>query len=97
MDCQELIDLFNKVGGILHCDYDKKKIVVKNTNLECDIKPSNYNIISRTLYEFGFSPYEVSHIKKAMKHDEICKSNIKLVNSYLNNDESGFEIKFLSK
>lgn len=34
MNCVELIELFNKVGGVLMCNYDKEKVWVDNTNLK---------------------------------------------------------------
>jgi hypothetical protein len=40
MDCKELIELYNKVGGILTCDYDKYIVKVDKTNLKCDIVKS---------------------------------------------------------
>ena len=27
MNCKEFIELFNKVGGVLYCDYNKNKLV----------------------------------------------------------------------
>lgn len=41
MDCTELIDLFNKVVGVLTYDYNKNKAYVANTNLKCNIKPKD--------------------------------------------------------
>jgi hypothetical protein len=96
MDCQELITLFNKVGGILVCDYSKNEMIVKNTNLKCNIKPTDYGLIEYTASSYAFSPYELNHIKNNMSSDEIKKSTIKYKNKYLNNDEIGFEIKFLN-
>lgn len=96
MDCQKLITLFNQVGGILVCDYSKNEIIVKNTNLRCDIKPMDYDLIQYTASIYALSPYELNHIvNNNMDHDEIAKLAIKSKNRYLNSNEIGFEIKFL--
>ena len=97
MDCTELIDLFNKVGGILICDYNKNIVKVACTNLKCEIKSTDLGKLEHLLYEFGHSPYEQENLKnKNISNDEIIKSSIKLKNTYLDNDEFGFMIKYLN-
>lgn len=97
MDCAELIDLFNKVGGILTCDYNKNIVTVTNTNLKCNIKPKDYDKLTELAHDFAFSPYQLEHLEnKSISNDELVKSNIKLVNPYLKNNEYGFQIRFLS-
>ncbi len=96
MNCEELISLFNKVGGILNCDYNKKQIIVKNTNLKCDIQPKDYKKLELLSYEYAFSPYEIIHLKNnKMTMEECVESNIKMFNIYMKNNEYGFEIKYL--
>ena len=92
MNCIELINLFEKVGGILKCDYRNKKMFVANTILECNIYPEHYERIQFLLFEFGGSPYEVKHIK-AKNKDEIDEY-IKQKNRFLSYDEIGFTINF---
>ena len=43
MNCKEFIELFNKIGGILYCDYNKNKAYVVNTNLKCNITSNDYD------------------------------------------------------
>jgi hypothetical protein len=45
MDCKELIELFNKVSGVLYCDYNKNKTYVVNTKLKCNITPNNFTYL----------------------------------------------------
>jgi hypothetical protein len=42
IDCSELMSLFNKVDGLLKCDYSKNIMTVANTNLKCKIYPKDY-------------------------------------------------------
>lgn len=95
MDCLELIEIFNKTGGNIICNYDTNKVKVLHTNLECNIKPKDYKMLEYTLFEYGNSPYNVTHIKgKFMNISDIANSNIKLKNIFLNNDEIGYDVKF---
>lgn len=94
MNCVELIELFNKIGGILYCDYNKNKVWVHNTNLECNIKTENYKNLEKLAHEFAFSPYELKHLTYNYINSKDI-SNIKLKNKYLSNNEYGFTIKYL--
>jgi hypothetical protein len=63
MDCSDLIQLFEKVGCVLTCDYDKEKAWVDNTNLKCYIKPKDYVKFEMLAHDFALSPYELKHLK----------------------------------
>ena len=89
-------NLFNKVGGILICDYDKNIVKVSGTNLKCDIKSSDYDKLTSLAHDFAFSPYELEHLKKNISSNELVKSSIKIKNRYLDNDEFGFKITYLN-
>lgn len=93
MDCSELIELYNKVGGILRCDYNKKTVNVLNTNMKCDIKPKDYPDLQGLQFAYSCG-YEVNHLKCDLKNP--ADKLIKKKNYYLNNDEYGFEIKYLN-
>ena len=96
MDCSELIELYNKVGGILTCDYDKKIVTVKNTNLKCDIKSSDYPKLLDLAVDFACSPYQFEHLEnKFMSKSKVFNLDIKSKNRYLKNNEYGFEITYL--
>jgi len=41
MNCETLINIFNHCGGILHCDYNTKQCVIKETKLKCNISCEN--------------------------------------------------------
>jgi hypothetical protein len=72
MDCKELIELYHKVGGILTCDYDKGLVKVENTNLKCNIKPTDYKNLEILSFDYGCSPYEVEYLKnKSMTSEHI--------------------------
>lgn len=95
MNCSELIDLYNKIGGTLICNYEDKKVKVLHTNLECEIKRNDYKPFERLLFNFGNSPYEVVHIKMLNNNlENIVNSTIKLENKFLKNDEIGYKIIF---
>lgn len=95
MDCSELIELYNKVGGTLICNYQNKKVIVLETILSCDIKPKDYKPLEELAHTFAFSPYELTHMKQSnYKIDDIINSNIKIMNRYLNNDEIGYKIVY---
>lgn len=96
MDCSELIDLFNKVDGVLICDYNKNIVFVEKTKLKCDIKSTDYHKLERLEYDFVFSPYDVDHLEnKSITNEQLISSDIKLKNYYMKNNEYGFKIKFL--
>ena len=99
MDCVELIELFNKVGGILTCDYNKNIAYVANTNLKCDIKPKDYEKFKSLAVEFAFSPYKLEHLKYALNDkntmNKIINSEIKNKNYYMSNDEYGYKITYI--
>lgn len=108
MDCEELINLFYKVGGVLTCDYVENKAYIANTNLKCKIKPKHYEKFTMLLFEFGCSPYEVEHLKyNSNKTTEHIKYNIdtlnrnklytKYKNHYLSNNEYGYKITYIDK
>ena len=90
MNCKEFIELFNKVGGILYCDYNKNKAYVVNTNLKCNITSNDYNDFTYLLNLYGCSPYKVEHLI-----DKNNLSNIKEKNRYLSNNEYGFKINYI--
>ena len=94
MNCSELMDLFDKtVGGVLVCNYKTNKMYVRNTNMKCDLKLSDYKKAEYLLHTYGMSPYEIENIKITDKN-EINNSNIKTMNCYLNNDDIGFVINY---
>ena len=96
MDCEELISLFNKVGGVLVCNYNKNIVTVKNTNLKCDILPKDFQKLEILTLEYILSPYDKRLLKNdKMTIEECISSTIKLKNKYLKNNEYGFEIKYL--
>lgn len=94
MDCKELIDSFNKVGGSLICDYEEKKVFVIGTNLNCKIQPKDYEDLRYLAHTYACSPYKLSHIK-TNNPDKIINSDIKSINYYLKNDEIGFRIDYV--
>lgn len=97
MDCGELIDLFDKIGGVLQCDYDKNIVKILNTNLKCDIKLSDYKKLELLSHKFALSPYNLEHLEynNTTQTNQIINSNIKFKNRYLKNNEYGFVITFL--
>lgn len=51
MDCREVVETFNKCGGIFYCDYVSNKCTVLGTNLKCSIKtPEDALAINRLLW-----------------------------------------------
>ena len=96
MNCTELIDLFHKVGGKLHCDYYKNIVKVDNTLLKCDIKSTDYKKLEYLTWTFANSPYSMEHlVNKNISNNDIINSNIQFKNRYLKNNEYGFEIIYL--
>lgn len=95
MDCSELMKLFNVVGGTLVCDYTKGNMNVEHTNLECNIKPKDYEGTVYLMHDFGMSPYNVKTIKETNK-EKINKSDIRNINRYLDNDEKGYIVRYLN-
>ena len=99
MNCDELIELFNKVGGDLTCNYDKGKVWVDKTNLKCDIKPKDYEKLVNLAHDFAFSPYKLEHLKYNLNDknalDKIIISDVKNKNHYMSNDEYGYKITFI--
>ncbi len=99
MHCKELIELFNKVGGSLICNYEEKKVIVIGTNLKCNIETKEDNKdLEYLAHSFACSPYKLTHIKIEQPEknlDKIINSRIILANSYLKNDEIGFRIDYI--
>jgi glutathione peroxidase-family protein len=96
MDCEELIKLFNKVGGVLTCDYNKNTVIVKNTNLKCNIKPRHYANLHHLHWEYCHSPYDITVLSNdKMTMEESIELRIRLSNTYLKGYEYGFEITYL--
>lgn len=104
MNCTELIELFNKVGGVLTCNYDKEKVWVDKTNLKCDIKQKDYEKLEILAHDFAFSPYKLEHLKYNLNDkntldkntlDKIVNTDIKNKNRYMSNDEYGYKITFI--
>lgn len=96
-DCKELIGLFEKVGGILICDYNNKIVKVNNTNLYCNIKSNDYKNLEKIYVDYVFSPYETEKLTNdKLSVDEISKSTIKFVNKFLNNNDYGYKITYLN-
>lgn len=98
MDCKELINIFNKVGGVLTCDYDKNKAFVEKTNITCDIKHNDYENFENLYRTFGYSPYSINDLKYDINDkntlDKIIKNDIQIKNKHLKNDNYGFKINF---
>ena len=52
MDCKDMIELFNKCGGLLYCDYVSNRCTVLHTNLKCSIKSNDDSLaIDRLLWQ----------------------------------------------
>jgi hypothetical protein len=92
-NCTEVISLFKKVGGRIICDYDKKTLVVENTNLSCEIKSEDWARIDSMMFDNGF--YSIENIKSNIvyKDDDFI---VKLHN-YQNYHSKGFIIDTLDK
>ena len=99
MNCSELIDLFEKVGGVLTCDYSKKTVIVENPNLKCNISPKDYPRLESMTFQWECGGgAAIRHLeKKPITHHELIHSDIKLQNKFLNNNEYGFTIDFSNK
>jgi len=41
VSCKELITMFNKIGGILQCQYDTKECKLLPKNISCTMKKEN--------------------------------------------------------
>ena len=100
MDCSELIQLFEKVGGVLTCDYDKEKAWVDNTNLKCYINPNDYVKFEHLAHDWALSrPYELEHMKYNLNDkntlDKIINTDIKKKNPHMSNHEYGYKITFM--
>jgi hypothetical protein len=70
-----------------------KKAFVKNTNLNCDLKTTDYKSFEKLSHDFIFSPYQINFLKTQNMTD-IIHSNIKEKNYLMFNNEYGFEILF---
>lgn len=44
MDCETMISIFNKCGGVMYCNYANKRCVVKGTNLKCTLSTNSDSI-----------------------------------------------------
>ena len=100
----ELINIFDKVGGVLTCDYDKNKALLEKTytncdiNINCDIKHNDYKEFESLYHLYGLGPIEIKDLtydknnKKTL--DKIIKNDIQIKNKYLTNDNYGFKIYF---
>jgi hypothetical protein len=99
MNCSELIDLYNKVGGVLTCNYRNKTISVDGTNLKCNINLTTDKTKIFELYNnFCYSPYDVEELTdNKMTISEITDFDIKIYNPYLKNNQYGFKITYLDK
>lgn len=99
MNCSELLDLFEKYGGILTCDYNKNTVTMKNTNLKCNISGQDYTRLELMTFEWSCGGgVAITHLeKKPITYDELIHSDIKLYNRFLNNNEYGFTIDFSNK
>jgi glutathione peroxidase-family protein len=99
MDCEELIELFEKkVGGVLNCDYNRGTIIVKNTKLECKIQTKDYSKLEKLMFDYSTCGDSLVNLKNDnMSMKECIVSQIKLSNYYLDNNEYGFEITRLDK
>lgn len=72
------------------CDYNKKTLVVENTNLTCEIKAQNWNKIDFMMFENAYYPFE--NIKCDKDDDFIVK-----LHDYQTYHSKGFIINTLEK
>jgi len=94
MNCKELIELYNKVGGVLTCNYLTNRVTVANTNLECVFNSSNYYDLECLSHTFAFSPYRMDFLEN--KQINMIDKLGKKPNRFLSPNEYGFVISFLN-
>lgn len=63
MNCTELLELFERVGGVLVCNLEENKAYIKNTKLKCDIKPSDNFKFVQLRNKYYFIPNTLEFIK----------------------------------
>ena len=97
MNCSEIIDIFEKTGGILTCDYAKMTMSIENTRLKCKINSNDFEKIENCYVGYGYTCLdkvtELEYDKKNKDYDEkVNNSTIKFVNYRLQNNQYGFVI-----
>jgi len=94
LSCKELIDMFQKIGGKLHCNYNTKKCALLPQNIHCNIQP-NHNNIGMLLWELAIAGQydrfvtilpETNENKRIFVEDKI--------HDFQRNYSSGFIIEF---
>jgi hypothetical protein len=93
MNCTDLIDIYEKTGGILICDYTNNLVHVEKTRIRCNIQSnSDYASMEKLLFDYGCSPIKVTHLKSNNNSSNPI-SNFKKKNHFLNDGEIGFKIE----
>jgi hypothetical protein len=60
MDCNDLIKLFEKVGGTLECN--NNVCIIHNTNYKCNITKNNHIMIKNNFITWNYSIYYNTNI-----------------------------------
>lgn len=103
INCTELLELYERVGGVLVCNYEKNKAYVENTNLKCDIKPIDYSKFRELSYKYYFFPKKLEYLTYNPKDNDIentikwYKSDIYHKDKFLTHDVYGYKLNLLDK
>lgn len=97
LSCEELISVFNKVGGILECVHDTRTCTLLPQNITAIFTPENKTDIGSLLSEYAYSGHFDKYVTFLPESTKSKESRFVPENlyDYQEKNTGGFVIKFM--